>query len=224
MNEIRNVHVLVEGQTEESFIRDVLAPYCAHRDIYMTQSVLTKKGSKGGDIRFSRSKKEIRNFLCQRKDLIVSTFVDFYGIKEWPGTSNIPQNASPQQIADLMNNGAKTGMKESFPDLCYDIDNRYVPYTAVHEFETLLFSDCDILANELNISPQTVHEVLHLFGEAERINNSPETAPSKRLLAWNPSYSKTRKGITIAKTIGIYKMRKACPLFNAWLNQIGVTP
>ena len=73
MNEIRNVHVLVEGQSEESFIRDVLAPYCAHRDVYMTQSVLTKKGSKGGDIRFSRSKKEIRNFLCQRKDLIVST-------------------------------------------------------------------------------------------------------------------------------------------------------
>lgn len=224
MNNSKNVHVLVEGQSEEAFIREILGPYCAHRGVYMTQSRLSKPGSKGGDVRFSRSRNEIRNFLLQRKDWIICTFVDYYGIHEWPGTSDIPRHASPQQIADLMNNGAKTGMKESFPHLCYDIDSRYIPYTAVHEFETLLFSDCDILANELNISPLIVHAVLHQFGEAERINNSPETAPSKRLLAWNPNYSKTRKGIAIAKTIGISKMRKACPLFNVWLNQIGVTP
>ncbi|MCA1787100.1 MAG: DUF4276 family protein, partial [Desulfobacteraceae bacterium] len=53
----------------------------------------------------------------------------------------------------------------------------------------------------------------------EAINNDPLTAPSKRLDAWSPNgnFLKTTMGVTIAKAIGIKKIRSECPLFHKWL-------
>ena len=55
----------------------------------------------------------------------------------------------------------------------------------------------------------------------EVINNSPETAPSKRLDKWskNGEFPKTTTGIAIARSIGIPQMREKCPLFNSWLER-----
>ena len=60
-------------------------------------------------------------------------------------------------------------------------------------------------------------KVLAECGSPEQINNSPETAPSKRLEKWNGQYGKTTDGIAIAAAIGIVRMREKCPLFDAWL-------
>lgn len=221
MNNFRYIHVLVEGPTEEAFIREVLAPYCLRNGVVMQASVLSKKGKKGGDVKFSRCKKEIRAFLIQRTDLTVCTFIDYYGVSEWPGTNSIPPNAPPSRIANEMNQATILALLASYPELGTSI-NRYVPFTAVHEFETLLFSDSTILAQETGIEQKLIDAVLQQFGEPERINNSPSTAPSKRLLSWCPSYAKVRHGKTIAKAIGIDKMRQACPQFNEWLTKLGV--
>ena len=92
---------------------------------------------------------------------------------------------------------------------------------AVHEFEALLFSDSGILAEELGIQQIHVDNVLDEFGgNPERINNSPETAPSKRLETWKSDYKKTTDGIAIAERIGLPAMRAKCPLFDAWLSAI----
>ena len=92
---------------------------------------------------------------------------------------------------------------------------------AVHEFETLLFSDSAILAQELGVERTVVDEVLNQFdGRPESINNSFETAPSKRLEGWKENYKKTVDGIAIAEKIGLQSMRAKCPLFNAWLSAI----
>lgn len=221
MNNFRNVHVLVEGATEGTFIRGVLAPYCLQKGVIMQASELSKKGQKGGDIKFSRCKNEIRAFLKQRSDQTICTFIDYYGVTEWPGTDNIPTNAPPARIADEMNRATIQALLDSYPELSSAID-RYVPFTAVHEFETLLFSDATILAQEIGVKQKLIDDVLEQFGEPERINNSPNTAPSKRLLSWYPGYAKVRHGTRIASAIGIDKMRHACPLFNAWLLSIGV--
>ncbi|MBO4631841.1 MAG: DUF4276 family protein [Lentisphaeria bacterium] len=175
----------------------------------------TGKTHKGGDVRFSRIKKQIGNFLKQRQDIIVASFVDFYGIEEWPALDKIQTNHSPSDIARILNDGAKQEICQAYPER--RPQERYFPFTAVHEFETLLFSDSSILADHLHIEREKVDKVLAECGSPEQINNSPETAPSKRLEKWNGQYGKTTDGIAIAAAIGIVRMREKCPLFDAWL-------
>jgi hypothetical protein len=54
----------------------------------------------------------------------------------------------------------------------------------------------------------------------EDINDSPETAPSKRILAAMSGYQKTFHGPLIACDIGIDPMRAACPHFDQWLRAL----
>jgi hypothetical protein len=53
---------------------------------------------------------------------------------------------------------------------------------------------------------------------------SPKTAPKKRLKILFPQFKETITGITIAKAIGIPRMREHCPLFNEWVNKIENIP
>ncbi len=115
MSNYIEVIVIVEGKTEQIFVESILAPYLGYNgheaDLVLAQICLTtnlkinligyvlfhiknigmkatqvsKPGQKGGDVRFSRVKKDLRNHLKQRSDTYISTFVDYYGIKEWLG-------------------------------------------------------------------------------------------------------------------------------------------
>ena len=210
---------IVEGKTEQIFIEKVLAPYLALKNIFMTATQVSKPGQKGGDVKFSRTVKDIRNHLKQRPETYVCTFVDYYGIKEWPGVDTLATNFSPAEIANCVNQASRAAVLEQHPDL--QSDRRYIPYFAVHEFEALLFSDSEVLARKLGIDVAKVQAVLDECGEPEAINNSPQTAPSKRLDNWcEGKFKKTTAGIAIADEIGIPTLREKCLVFNAWLNQL----
>lgn len=60
------------------------------------------------------------------------------------------------------------------------------------------------------------------FPSPEDINDSPQTAPSKRLEALCPGYSrqKPRLGPLIAEHIGVERIRAACPHFDQWLQRL----
>lgn len=215
-----NVQIIAEGQTERLFIDKILKPYCAERGVYLWPCTLVHKpGQDGGDVKFERVCKDVCQFLKQQKDLIVCTFVDYYGLKSWPRKEQIGVNDTPSAIAALLNDGAVAGVRAALNNDERSAD-RYIPYTAVHEFEALLFSDSKILAEELHIRQQLVDEVLAKFDTPEYINNSPQTAPSKRIKKWVPRYIKTVTGIEIARKIGVEKMREACPLFDEWLEKL----
>lgn len=222
MSNYINVISIVEGKTEQTFIESILAPYLAQKNIFMRATQVTKPGQKGGDVRFDRVKKDLEIHLKQRSDTYVTTLVDFYGVKEWPGVDQVPPNSSPAQIAKIVNDATKVAVKALFSE--QQAERRFIPYMAIHEFEALLFSDSASLAAELGIPVQKVTKVLNDCGEPEAINNSPETAPSKRLDKWskNEAFAKTTTGIAIARNIGITKMREKCPLFNAWVQSFEV--
>lgn len=99
---------------------------------------------------------------------------------------------------------------------------RFIPYMAIHEFEALLFSNTAIVAEALNVDENEITSILHECGEPEAINNSPSTAPSKRLDTLSPhkKFPKTTVGIMIARKIGIQEIREKCPLFNSWLQHL----
>lgn len=220
MSDYVEVIAIVEGKTEQNFVEFVLAPYLAQKNIFVKATQVSKPGQKGGDVKFSRVIKDIGNHLKQRPDTYVCTFVDYYGIKEWPGIDVVPPQAKPVQIAETVNAATLKGLVERYPEL--QCERRYIPYFAVHEFEALLFSDAEKLAAKLGVPTDCINEVLDECGEPEAINNSRETAPSKRLDALSPSgnFKKTTTGIATAKEIGIGKMREKCPVFNAWITSL----
>jgi hypothetical protein len=219
MSKYMDVVAIVEGRTEQIFVERVLAPYLGNKNIFIRATQISKPGQMGGDVKFSRAEKDIGSFLKQRPDTYVTQFFDYYGLKEWPNLDDIA-NQSHTEIADLLNNAAIEQISKKYGD--YQAQRRFIPYMAMHEFEALLFSDEAILAEALEVDTEQVAAIIEACGEPEKINNSRETAPSKRLNQLKPSgkFKKTTEGISIAEQIGVEKMRQHCPLFNNWLSQL----
>src|SRR4030065_2654931 len=80
---VSRVRILVEGQTEEPFVNDILCPHLNQTSIYPHAFLFRKKG---GSFSYQRARKEILNSLKEDKTRICTTMVDFYGMpKDWPG-------------------------------------------------------------------------------------------------------------------------------------------
>jgi len=58
---MRAIYILVEGQTEEEFVNNVLSPYLRGHAIYDVRAILmeTSPGHKGGDVSYDRYKKTL---------------------------------------------------------------------------------------------------------------------------------------------------------------------
>ncbi len=220
MSNYIEVIAIVEGKTEQVFIEKILAPYLGHQNIGIRATQVSKPGQKGGDVRFSRVKRDLENHLKQRADTYVTTFIDYYGTKEWPGLDSVPRKATPEIIAQTVNDATKSQVDSLFSE--QQAERRFIPFVAVHEFEALLFSDVEILAQQIGVNASKISAVIEACGSPEAINNNPQTAPSKRLDAWsaNNKFLKTTAGISVAEKIGIAKMREKCPLFNSWIATI----
>jgi len=192
--------ISVEGQTEERFVEIVIVPYLQTRDIYAVPVLL---GSKGGDVSLARVKKDL-NKLANSFDK-VTTLYDFYGFK---GKDNVENKTSLEQ---------KIGDSVAAP-----LQNRVIPYVQMHEFEGLLFSSPVAIENNINENglAEWAAEILRQSNDdPEKINDSPQTAPSKRLLD-KAQYIKTVHGPNIAKEIGLEVLRQKCTGFNAWLEAL----
>lgn len=96
----------------------------------------------------------------------------------------------------------------------------------MYEFEGLLFSSPKAISNHVTpIRPPAkvldwATGILDIFGgNPEKINDSKDTAPSKRL-GKHTNYKKTVDGPNIAKDIGLVEIRQKCQGFNAWITLI----
>lgn len=219
MNDFAEVIVLVEGQTERRFIREILAPYFSPRFIFLKPIILRKPGASGGDVKFARARKDMGIHLKQRRDTWLTLLIDYYGIRsDWPGyeeSKNLPRH-------DLKAKAMceHTARKVEALFAAQDAARRFIPYVSMHEFEALLFSDPAMLAGALGVARSEIENILEACGEPEAINDTPHFAPSKRLASLSTRFKKTTTGIEIARSIGIPKMRSACPLFDAWLGSL----
>lgn len=219
MNKYAEVVVLVEGPTEQRFVKQVLGPYMADRCVYMIPIILSKPGQKGGDVKFARARKDIEKHLKQRRDTWITLLVDYYGIRgDWPGYEASNLQTDHKRKAQIMYDDTFRELQHLFPDL--NSTTRFIPYVSMYETEGLYFSDPARLAEVLGVSQTKVDEILSECGEPEKINDHPQTAPSKRLATLSDRFRKTSTGIMIASEIGIPKMRTACPLFDAWLSRL----
>lgn len=217
------VTVIVEGPTEQRFVKDILAPYLDAKNVFMTPIILGKPGQKGGDVRFSRARNDIALHLKQRQDTYVSLLVDYYGIgRDWPGLDTVQPGSSPGEIASTICTATQAAIDAKLTD--YRSDVRFVPHIAVHEFEALLFSEPATLASAIQVDRQRIETIIQECGQPEAIDNSRDTAPSKRIEQLYSRFKKTSTGIAIAKAIGIDRMRAQCPVFDGWLTHLESLP
>ncbi len=216
------IHVVVEGATEQTFVRDVLAPEMAIKGVYLQAAKIGKPGHKGGDIRFERALNDIGNFLKQRKDIYISTMFDYFRIdSNWPGKSKVQKriregtSLSAIQKAEILESATQVEIDKTFSE--WDPGSRFIPYIEMHEFEALLFSDAHKLADIINIDRSRIEKILGDFNNPEEINDDPTKAPSKQLLALKLGYRKVAMGKAVSEAIGIQAIRRKCPHFNNWL-------
>ena len=220
---MKRVCIVCEGQTEETFVRDVLAPAFYHLDLNLIpEMVETSPGHKGGALKYDRVKRHLRNTLRQSSAPVVTTLFDLYRLD-----SDFPSFAASQAQPDLSRrlNVLKQALHA---DVVADADcqpERFIPYIQPYEFEALLFSDVPTLTR---IEPGWQSATAALAAaravaeSPEHINDRPETKPAAHLERElnNPSYRKRRHGPIAAQKIGLAKIEAECAFFAAWLAQI----
>jgi hypothetical protein len=90
----------------------------------------------------------------------------------------------------------------------------------LHEIEALLLTDPAKFDWHYLEHDRAIARLVALsesVSSPELINDSPETAPSKRIVEEIPDYQKAVAGPMIAQKIGIGAMRARCPHFAEWL-------
>ncbi len=214
------VYVVVEGQTEETFVNAVLAPDLGHCGVFLAARLLGTAGHRGGNVTYARVKRDVAMLLKQDKSAYCTTLLDLYGLgKGFPGDTAAPRR--PTDIEQAMNNdmiGALGGT--------WRADIRFIPYIQQYEFEGLLFSDPERLARGIS-QPQLENNFQNIrakFATPEEINDSPQTAPSRRILQIYPPYQKPTHGVLVAKAMGLAVIRRQCPRFNAWITRLESLP
>ena len=74
------IKIVVEGQSEEAFINDVLAPTFWPQQIYLYPILLGVPGHKGGRPNYARLKKDLVLHLKQDRNAYCSMMLDYYGL------------------------------------------------------------------------------------------------------------------------------------------------
>jgi hypothetical protein len=212
------VRILVEGQTEEAFINDILNPHLNQMGVYPYAFLFRHKG---GSFAYQKAKREILNSLKEDTSLICTTMMDFYGLpKDWPGRTDADNHRAYLDKAVAVERALSS-------DICTQLGSsfspcRFISYVQMHEFEALLFSDT-VTWTENKISTQ-LEEIKRSFPCPEEINDNYETCPSRRIInifkECGQKYGKVIDGINASKKIGLAKMRAACPHFNEWITKL----
>ncbi len=209
------VYLLVEGQTEEAFVNELMVPFYARIGLYLTPIIVsTSAGHKGGMISFAKTRPQIEKLCKQDEAAYVTTLFDLYALPE-----DFPGKRSP--VYPMSGNGwQKAKFLEDELALVVNLPN-FIPNLLVHEFEALLFSKLEVF--EQWTDDDRVLEPLILARKKnapEDINDGPHTAPSKRILSAMSGYQKTFHGPLIACDIGLDAIRAECPHFDAWLHNL----
>ena len=96
------VYVVVEGATEESFVKEVLDPLLRPRQIYVIPIILGSPGHKGGNTNYARVKQDVVVLLQQDRAAYCSTMLDFYGLGAgFPGMPLPPNLENLSKVARI---------------------------------------------------------------------------------------------------------------------------
>ena len=204
---MKRLHLLVEGQTEETLADRVFRPYLEESGWTVSTSILTTKrlasgaNAHGGVSKWQKIEKEIRLLTRSR---FLTTMLDYYGFpSDGPGMRDRPAGDAYRRVAHV-----ETAMRDAIANPCF------LPHLVLHETEAWVFAAAKPLA-ELTDDPRLAIDLLAIADQAggpELVNEGPNTAPSKRLQQRFPRYQKTLHGQLAVEALGIKDLRLRCPI------------
>ncbi|MFV0681475.1 DUF4276 family protein [Ottowia sp.] len=216
------VVVIVEGQTEERFVKQLVAPALRHLKIFLKPELLpTSRTGKGGAVSFDRFKFHAVNALKNQKTDVVTTFLDLYALDtRFPGFGDALTKGTLDAKVECLNQS----LHEALVAHAGCRPERFIAHIQPHEYEGLLFSDVEALCR---IEPDWAVCAHHLtkvrggYDTPEHINDGFETKPSKRLESTlTPKYKKTRHGPLAAESITLSVIERECRHFRTWINKL----
>jgi hypothetical protein len=226
---LKRVHVLVEGQTEETFVNQILHHHLTGFGVHLTPVLIVTKlvksgpNFKGGVTTYRHVRKGLQRLLNDSSVAAVTTMIDYYGLPpDFPGLDRMPEGRTTcyQRVEHL-----QKALEEDLGD------RRLLPYFSLHEFEALLLVAPGEIGRRFPESAAEIGEQLRdavdLFESPEEVNDGDETHPAARLLRLAPTYRKALHGPVIAERIGIGPLRDRCPHFDRWvsgLERLGEEP
>ena len=226
----RIIHVLCEGQTEQGFVEGVLKPYLLQNGITAVKSVLIttnrKLNARGGMLSYLQSKQDLELMSKTLVDgeyekHILTTMFDLYALPD-----DFPGYEDAMKLNDKY--ARVNTLERAFADEI--IDKRFVPYIQLHEFEALVFCGINRLKDMYPDSEKgcrILFRALESQPNPELINDSPQTAPSKRIIKaieeeseTHYNYNKPKTGRYITGLLGIDTLRNRCRHFDEWIGRL----
>lgn len=207
---------IVEGATEISFVDKIITPHLialGYNISITAQTIVTnrKQHKKGGVSSYGKYKNEVIRTFSQG-NVIVTTLIDFFKLPtDFPGFTTDSTKINEIETAIFQDIG----------------EHNFIPYIQRHEIEALMFSSIEGFELVLDDDEQLkqLEGIMLAYPNPEDINNSPETAPSKRIgkvFEHNGigKYHKTTDGEMIFEMIGIDIILEKCPRFRDWIAKI----
>lgn len=210
----------VEGATEEKFVREVLTPKLRERGVWLSATTPGRRRSQGGVRTWARTRPELLKYLKRDRQKFVTTMFDYCGMpRDWPGrvmASTAAHEDKARTVESAMLEDISSELGDSFNQ------RRFVPYIQMHEFEALLFSNIEILAEVIPAErlENQLQTIADDFNSPEEINDDPNSAPSKRIMALSPHYQKVLHGGIASQRIGLDHMRSRCHHFDEWVSTL----
>ena len=201
--------VSVEGQTEEEFVKAVLAPHLRFGGIESKSILLgTGRGGRGGNVTVEGLSADMAKLYHTFG--AVTSLVDLYGFR---GRDGRDADGLEEAVGDTIAQRVQHQWDE----------RRVIPYVQRHEFEGLLFSDVNAferLAGGHAEAVAALGDIRAQFPTSEDINDQYETAPSRRIMRVIDAYNKCVDGPLLAEDMGLETIRGECRRFNQWVDRL----
>lgn len=207
------VHVLVEGQTEETFVtRLLLEPLAESNTFIKPILVRTSSLGRGGVTSYSKIRTQLTRLCKQDKTAYVSTMFDLFRLpNDFPGIPESQSIIDPLERAVFMESALSNNINET----------NFIPFIVVHEFEGILFSDPSKFKSYFGEDAvQKLLKIREGFPSPEHINCGHDSAPSIRIMSICKKYNKPFHGTTIALDIGLAKILEECKHFSEWFKKL----
>lgn len=220
------LNVIVEGQTEEAFVNQVLTGPLADAEVFISVRCVETGRSRskiyrGGLLRYEKLRGDLIRWMRQDRhpECWFTTMIDLYGLKrlqdEFPGLRESHREQDPHRRIGIL--------EQAFAK---DIQHpRFIPYLQLHEFEALLLADPQKLDGEFIDRSDGIARLVHLasaFESPELIDDGEDTSPSHRIIQVIPEYRdrKASAGPLVAARIGLPMLRRRCSHFAEWVDRL----